>query len=513
MESGREEPEFERQPAQKQAPGPLPRPTRPKVIFSEPDSGLTEKQPDSSDPVRSEPVSSESARKEKTGALASSAQPPLPRPNSDLDRVQPRKVEASISKDSNAPAQPRTKTSTTGLASTGTNSSRSERRSVELKSRRQESHGLNGLYFLLASAALMFGMWFIGPRLVEEYHYAAERGKTRAIYENAVTQLDEAPLANVSQAYQLVAQRIRPSVVSVNAIKSTRDGNGLGSGVIMSANGYILTHVLEDASRYLIELSDRRRFEASLVGTDSTSDLAVLKINAPNLIPATWGNSDEVDVGSIVWAIGSPYGFQQTVTSGIISGKDRPGDPQHQKQSLLQTDAAVNPGNSGGPLVDAQGRVIGINTSIFGKTFQGISFAVPSETAKFVYQQLLTNGKVTRGYLGAMPAEVDFDDVLQMQLPDLDGAKLSDIRTGSPAYNAGIRRGDIIRSWDGIEIKEFKDLYRVAEKAEPNSRVLVTLIRDGQERSTEVVVGTLPDFDSEGGIRLEKVRGLYGREP
>jgi S1-C subfamily serine protease len=112
-----------------------------------------------------------------------------------------------------------------------------------------------------------------------------------------------------------------------------------------------------------------------------------------------------------------------------------------------------------------------------------------------------------------MPAEVDFDDVLQMQVPDLDGAKLSDIRTGSPAYNAGIRRGDIIRSWDGIEIKEFKDLYRVAEKAEPNSRVLVTLIRDGQERSTEVVVGTLPDFDSEGGIRLEKVRGLYGREP
>lgn len=354
--------------------------------------------------------------------------------------------------------------------------------------------GMGGLYFLLASASLMFGIWFIGPRLVEEYHYAAALGRARGEYENAVSQLDKLPLGNVSQAFQLVAQKIRPSVVSINAVKSRRDGSGLGSGVIMTTDGYIMTnaHVLEEARRYFVELHDRRRYEATLVGLDPTSDLAVLKINAPNLIPADWGDSDHVNVGSIVWAIGSPYGFQQTVTSGILSGKDRPGDPQHRKQSLLQTDAAVNPGNSGGPLVDSQGRVIGINTSIFGETFQGISFAVPSETAKFVFQELVDNGAVTRGYLGVLPSEVDYHDAVQMQLPDLHGAKLRDVLNGSPAYRAGIRPNDIIRSWNGTEIKEFKNLFRLAETTRPNTRVKVTLLRDGREHETEVIIGTPP---------------------
>ncbi len=357
-----------------------------------------------------------------------------------------------------------------------------------------ESSDLGGLYFLLATAALMFGIWFIGPRLVEEYHYAAALGRTRGEFENAVSQLEKQPLSNVSQAYQLVAQRIRPSVVSINAIKSGRDRSGLGSGVIMSKDGYVMTnaHVVEDARRFYVELHDRRRYSAELIGTDSISDLALLKIDAPNLIPATWGESDNVNVGSIVWAIGSPYGFQQTVTSGILSGKDRPGDPDHQKQSLLQTDAAVNPGNSGGPLVDSQGHVIGINTSIFGETFQGISFAVPSATAKFVYDQLLENGNVTRGYLGVLPAEVDYQDVVRMQLPDLDGAKLRGVVRGSPAYQAGIRENDIIRSWDGMEVKEFKNLFRFAEMAKPSSRVKVSLLRNGEERVTEVTVGTAP---------------------
>ena len=355
--------------------------------------------------------------------------------------------------------------------------------------------GSGGLYFLLTCAAFMSGLWFIGPKLVEEYHYAAEVGRSRALYENAVTQLERQPLNNVSHAYQLVAQRIRPSVVSVSAIKSIRDGSGLGSGVIMSEDGYIMTnaHVLEGATRFLIELHDRRRFEAKLIGTDSTSDLALLKISAPNLVPATWGDSESVNVGSIVWAIGSPYGFQQTVTSGIVSGKDRPGDPNHQKQSLIQTDAAVNPGNSGGPLVDAQGHVIGINTSIFGETFQGISFAVPSETARFVFKQLLQTGKVTRGYLGVLPEQVNHHDAVRMELPDLDGAKLRSVLSGSPADLAGIRRGDVIRSWNGNEVKEFKSLFRFAEMTEPNTPVKVSLFRDGEERITEVIVGAVPD--------------------
>ena len=391
-----------------------------------------------------------------------------------------------------------------------TSSPRVERASAETgraaraKKETYESKGMNGLYFLLVSASLTFGIWFIGPRLVEEYHYAAMMGRSRAEYENAVAQLEQQPLKNVSYAYQLVAQRIRPSVVSVKSLRSDRyglmDGNGLGgsglgSGVIMSADGYILTnaHVLEDATDVRIQLHDRREFSAVLLGTDLISDLALLKIDAPNLTPATWGDSETVSVGSIVWAIGSPYGFQQTVTSGIISGKDRPGDRLHPKQSLLQTDAAVNPGNSGGPLVDAQGRVIGINTSIFGETFQGISFAVPSETAKFVYQQLAETGKVTRGYLGVVPGEVDHRYALKMQLPDLDGAKLESVQPGSPAHHAGIRQWDVIRTWDGVDVKDYKHLFRLAEMTSPDSRVKVSLVRDGQEHLAEVTVGTLPD--------------------
>ncbi len=359
-----------------------------------------------------------------------------------------------------------------------------------------ESVSLSGLYFLLSTAALMFGIWFIGPKIVEEYHYAAAIGAARAEYDNAVEQLNAQPLSSVSQAFQLVAQKVRPSVVSVNALKSSRrDSSGLGSGVIMSTDGYVMTnaHVLEDASRFFVELHDRRRFEAELVGIDELSDLALLKIEAPGLIAAEWGDSDEADVGSIVWAVGSPYGFQQTVTSGILSGKDRPGDGNFRKQTLLQTDAAVNPGNSGGPLVDAQGRVIGINTSIFGETFQGISFAVPSATAIFVYEALKGSGKVTRGYLGALPTEVDDRDARLLNLPDLYGAKLTRVIDNSPASRAGIRRNDIIRRWNGVEIKEHKKLYRLAEMTEPNSTVDVTLIRDGKEYQTKVTVGQLPN--------------------
>jgi serine protease Do len=263
----------------------------------------------------------------------------------------------------------------------------------------------------------------------------------------------------------------------------------------MSKEGHILTnaHVLDDASRFFVDLHDRRRYPARLVGFDETSDLALLKIDAPSLIPADWGNSADAEVGSIVWAVGSPYGFQQTVTSGILSGKDRPGDARQFKQSLLQTDAAVNPGNSGGPLVDSQGRVIGINTSIFGETFQGISFAVPSETALFVYNELREDGKVTRGFLGAVPSEVSYEDWQRFRLPDLFGAKLTRVEPSSPAFRAGIRTNDIIRSWNGVPIKDFRTLYRLAEMTPPYTTVSLTLLRDGRETQTEVTVGEYPN--------------------
>lgn len=355
-----------------------------------------------------------------------------------------------------------------------------------------------GVGFFIFSIVFVLGIFFLGPEVVERYQYSVTRGKMLAEYDFAIENLGQQPLTDVSNAYQMVALSVRPSVVSINAIKSGSgrvEENGMGSGVIMSSDGFILTnqHVVRGADSILIQLHDRRQFVAALVGEDLSSDLALLKIEAPDLIPATWGDSEQVNVGSIVWAIGSPYGFQHTVTSGIISGKNRPGDINHPTQSLLQTDAAVNPGNSGGPLVDAKGRVIGINTSIFGDSFQGISFAVPSETAKFIYRELSSKGTVTRGYLGVKPVEVKHRDAMRFQLPDLDGAMLSQVVEGAPAFAAGIRSFDIIRQWDGVEVKDFKHLYRLAEMTRPETLVQVKLIRDGKEQVTQVVVGRRPD--------------------
>ena len=355
-----------------------------------------------------------------------------------------------------------------------------------------------GLTLFLLTAIMVFGFWFAGPRLVEEYHYAATAGKTRAEYEHASAMLESDPLASVSYAYQMVAQKVRPSVVSITAYKRDRSSvgipglgeEGLGSGVIISDDGYVVTnaHVLDGGYRFFVELHDRRRFSAALIGVDKASDLALLKIECNELLPASWGDSDALDVGSIVWAFGNPYQLKQTVTSGIISGKDRPGD-LNASQTLLQTDAAINKGNSGGPLVDSHGHVIGINTAILGETFQGIGFAVPSSTARYVVEQLKANGKVTRGYLGARPVEVSNADVRRLVLPDLNGAKLLDVWADSPAASAGIKSSDVIREWDGVPIRDYKTLFRLTEMTPPNSSVNVTLIRDGREFETTVRVG------------------------
>lgn len=346
-----------------------------------------------------------------------------------------------------------------------------------------------GTYFFLLTMILTITVaWLVGPRLVEEYHYAAAVGKARGEYEHAVEQLEQAPLTEVSLAYQMVAQRIRPSVVSVKAFKSNEVG--FGSGVILSADGYIMSnaHVIKDASKFQVELYDRRRVVASLVGVDNESDLAVLKIEADNLIPATWGDSDAIEVGSMVWAIGSPYEFSQTITSGILSGKNRRGDAYHTKQTLLQTDAAVNPGNSGGPLVDIQGKVIGINTSIFGKTFQGISFAVPSSTAEFVFEQLVSGQEVKRGYLGLSPGEISVQRARSLGLPDQQGAYVLQVSNGSPAHRAGIRRGDILLRWQGVLIEDYRQVYRFAEAAPVGSEVTLDIWRSDEQRMLPITV-------------------------
>ncbi len=346
------------------------------------------------------------------------------------------------------------------------------------------------LFWMLVFSTVVMGIWRIGPRMLEDYQYAVTAGKVRAEYQVAMEMLKERPLTNVSLAYQLVAQRIRPSVVSVRTERPEEGTRGQGSGVVMSKEGYILTnaHVVSNARRIKIALYDRHEYDATLVGVDLDSDLAVVKIDAPNLIPAEWGDSESTEVGSIVWAIGSPYGLDQTVTSGIISGKNRR-DEEHQNRELLQTDAAVNPGNSGGPLVDANGFVIGINTSIFGETFQGISFAVPSTIAKFVFQQLIDYGKVTRGYLGVQPWTVFQDVAAELKLPNLDGAYVSFVAPNSPADLGGLRTHDVILSWNDEPITVHSMLFRLVEMTPPREHAKVVVARDGEFCELEITVG------------------------
>ena len=363
------------------------------------------------------------------------------------------------------------------------------------------------LFWLSSAILFLLIIWKVGPVMIEDYQYSLTRGKVRAEYDNAVEQLASDPLDGVSRAYQLVAQNIRPSVVSIRTLKKVRDIRngqgrsiepGQGSGVIMSEEGYLLTnaHVVRGASSIEVTLFDRRVFAAMIVGeTDQFNDLAVLKIEASNLIPAQWGDSDELQVGSIVWAIGSPFGLEQTVTSGIVSAKNRY-DKNSPQLELLQTDAAVNPGNSGGPLVDSQGRVVGINTSIFGNEFLGISFAVPSVQAKFVYDQTIKNGFVTRGIIGARPAPIFQTDASRFGLPDTNGALLEVVEPNSPAKRSGLRRHDVVRSWNGYPIRDYNQLFRYVSMTEPYSVADVGIIRNGHPKSLKVQVGSRRDYEN-----------------
>ncbi len=362
---------------------------------------------------------------------------------------------------------------------------------------------LSRFVWLLGTAGVVLVIWKVGPRVVEEYHYSARLGQARAEYQNAVHLLQDEPLAKVSNAFKLIAQKVRPSVVSIGTRRPSDSTRGQGSGVLISNEGHVLTnsHVVENAAEVEVTLFDRRRYSATVIGIDVESDLAVVKIDAPGLIPATWGESDELEVGALVWAIGSPYGLDQSVTSGIISGKHRRDKQSRHYGELLQTDAAVNPGNSGGPLVDAFGDVIGINTSIFGESYQGISFAVPSETARFVSQQLIEHGEVTRGFLGVRQEAVFQGIAERFNLPNLDGAFIRSVDSRTPADHAGFQSRDVILEWDGKPITVPSMLSRYVEMTPPNSTVSVKIVRNGVEQFLRATVGTKSRFSRQYGRR------------
>lgn len=272
----------------------------------------------------------------------------------------------------------------------------------------------------------------------------------------------------------------------------------LGSGFIISKDGYILTnnHVIKDADEIMVRLNDRRELEAKLIGADETSDLALLKVEAKNLPTVKLGNSDRLDVGEWVVAIGSPFGFDYSVTAGIVSAKGR-SLPNENYVPFIQTDVAINPGNSGGPLFNLKGEVVGINSQIYTRSggFMGVSFAIPINVALDVSEQLKNTGKVSRGWLGVLIQEVNKDLAESFGLERAAGALVAQIVPDSPAAKSDLKSGDIITHFDGRPIYLSSDLPHEVGGVKPGAKVTLDVVRNGKAKKVTVQIGAMPDAD------------------
>lgn len=282
--------------------------------------------------------------------------------------------------------------------------------------------------------------------------------------------------------------------------------SGLGSGVIVDKDGYILTnnHVIRDADEIKVKLSDKREFKGKVVGTDSKTDLAVIKIDSNHLPVIKLGDSEKLKVGETVIAIGNPFGLNQTVTSGIVSATGRANVGIADYEDFIQTDAAINPGNSGGALVNVKGELVGINTAIFSTSggYQGIGFAIPSSMAKVVMDNLIKKGKVVRGWLGVSIQPVTPDLAKQFDIKDDKGALVGDVVEEGPAEKAGIKSGDVIIEFDGREVSDPSSLRNSVAGTPPGKKVTLKIIRDGKMQKIDMNVAELP-------AELQKLHGEF----
>jgi serine protease Do len=384
-------------------------------------------------------------------------------------------------------------------------------------------HRLSRLLWILAVLCLALVL----PQLAEKVQYGLTRGQLRARADAASAELAKlgqtaelVKLSDTSKAFRLVASRIEPSVVHIDTSQEVEMGRnrssdewglqfppgrrrferqGQGSGVVVDAeNGYVLTnfHVVQNASRVQVNLSDGRTIlneDIDVVGYDVLTDLAVLRLRAANLTAAVWGDSLELQVGDWVLAVGNPYGLDRTVTSGIVSATQRRGFGHGVYQNFLQTDAAVNPGNSGGPLLNIQGELIGITTAIIGEAYQGISFAIPSEVAKDVYERLKEKGRVARGWLGVQLQEITPDIARQLNLKGQNGAFVSGILRGSPAEEAGVEPGDLVIEWNGQKVTGNAELPLLVASSQIGSKIQVKILRDGIAHVLTVKIAERPE--------------------
>lgn len=270
--------------------------------------------------------------------------------------------------------------------------------------------------------------------------------------------------------------------------------HGLGSGFIVASDGVVLTnaHVVADADEVTVKLTDKREFKAKVIGSDKLSDVAVLKIDAANLPTVRIGNAKSCQVGEWVVAIGSPFGFENTVTAGILSGKSRT-LPDEGYVPFLQTDVAINPGNSGGPLFNMRGEVIGINSQIYSNSggYQGLSFAIPIDVAMKVEHQLIEKGRVSRGRLGISIRDVNSDLASSLGMEKPLGALINAVEVGGPADQAGIDAGDVVLKFDGVSIDRSSDLPPLVSEMAPGTKAALTVLRQGKAKDLTVTVGEM----------------------
>ena len=366
------------------------------------------------------------------------------------------------------------------------------------------SSGTSFLAILMFVLCFLLALYLV-PTIAGQISYSLTRGSERAKAEVARELLAEFP--DTGQLIPWVVKTASPSVVSVQAIGDVMKDDvpyknvpiGEGSGFIADEGGYIVTnyHVIAGSNIYRVSLSDGRQTEnVRRVGYDPITDLAVLKINLSDLTPISWGDSSSLEVGESVLAIGSPYSFANTVTYGIVSAKERYAQDygasgRMQTQEYLQTDAAVNPGNSGGPLINMRGEVVGINTAIVGEAYLGICFSIPSDLAKRVYEEIREKGKVSYGLLGIemSPQRVsEPDDEGNRSL----GVKIQGVQPGLPAEKAGMKPGDVITNWNGIEIRDYVQLNHSILFTPPGTKVKVVCLRDKKPIEFEVTVAQRP---------------------
>jgi serine protease Do len=296
-----------------------------------------------------------------------------------------------------------------------------------------------------------------------------------------------------------------------------RKSAGLGSGVIVSSDGYIVTnyHVVKDADEIKVTLTDKKEYQGKVIGSDPKTEISIIKIDATGLPTLPWGNSDKLQVGEIVLAVGNPYGLNQTVTMGIVSAIGRANVGIADYEDFIQTDAAINPGNSGGALVNPRGELVGINTAIFSTSggYQGIGFAIPSNMIKSIMDSLVKKGKVVRGWLGVSIQKITPELSKQFNVKGDSGVLVSDAVENGPAEKAGIRRGDIIIAYDGKKTDEPSQIRNMVANTLPGEEHTFTILRDGKQLSIKATIGEVPsDLQGEPGDYQSVLKGIGVQE-